>query len=80
MRRLSDKYTNVGREWDGDFFVQSAYSRQFGSHRIKVNAKYANEYLHYCTDYPENQNTARVDNHYRQEDLYGAACYSWQPW
>lgn len=80
VRRLSDKYTNIGREWDGDFFIQSAYSRQFGSHRIKVNAKYANEYLHYCTDYPENQNTARVDNHYRQEDLYGAACYSWQPW
>lgn len=79
VRRLSDKYTNVGREWDGDFFAQASYSHQFGSHRIKVNAKYANEYLRYCTDYPENQNTARVDNHYRQHDLYVAACYSWNP-
>lgn len=79
VRRLSDKYINVGREWDSDFFVQTSYSWQIGQHRFKVNAKYTNEYLRYCTDYPENQNTARVNNHYRQEDLYGAACYGWMP-
>ena len=80
VRRLSDKYTNVGREWDSDFFVQASYQWQFSTHRFKVNGKYTNEYLRYCTDYPENQNTARVNNHYRQEDLYGAACYGWMPW
>lgn len=80
VRRLSDKYINVGREWDSDFFVQAAYQKQIGRHRFKINAKYTNEYLRYCTDYPENQNTARVNNHYRQEDLYGAACYGWMPW
>ncbi len=81
VRRLSDKYVNIGREWDHDFFVQAAYSQEFASHhRLKVNARYANEYLRYCTDYPENQNTARVDNHYRQEDLYGALCYGYMPW
>ncbi|MBQ9093395.1 MAG: TonB-dependent receptor [Prevotella sp.] len=80
VRRLSDKYTNVGREWDGDFFTQMSYNWQAGNHRFKVNAKYTNEYLRYCTDYPENQNTAKVNNHYRQEDIYGAACYSWRPW
>ena len=80
VRRLSDKYTNVGREWDGDFFTQMSYHWQAGNHRFKVNAKYTNEYLRYCTDYPENQNTAKVNNHYRQEDIYGAACYSWRPW
>lgn len=79
VRRLSDKYTNVGREWDSDFFAQMSYMWHTGKHRIKTNAKYTNEYLRYCTDYPENQNTARVNNHYRQEDLYGAACYSWNP-
>lgn len=79
VRRLSDKYINVGREWDSDFFVQASYERQLGRHRFKVNAKYTNEYLRYCTDYPENQNTARVNNHYRQEDVYGAACYGWMP-
>ena len=81
VRRLSDKYINVGREWDRDFFVQASYQREFlRHHRVKVNAKYTNEYLRYCTDYPENQNTARVDNHYRQEDVYGAVCYGYMPW
>ena len=81
VRRLSDKYVNVGREWDRDFFVQASYEQQFlEHHRVKVNAKYTNEYLRYCTDYPENQNTARVDNHYRQEDGYGALCYGYMPW
>ena len=81
VRRLSDKYINVGREWDRDFFVQASYSQEFaGHHRVKANAKYTNEYLRYCTDYPENQNTARVDNHYRQEDGYGALCYGYMPW
>lgn len=81
VRRLSDKYVNVGREWDRDFFVQASWQQEFaGRHRVKVNAKYTNEYLRYCTDYPENHNTARVDNHYRQEDGYGALCYSITPW
>ena len=81
VRRLSDKYINVGREWDRDFFVQASWQHEFlGHHRVKVNAKYTNEYLRYCTDYPENQNTARVNNHYRQEDGYGALCYGYTPW
>ena len=81
VRRLSDKYINVGREWDRDFFVQASFSHEFaGHHRVKANAKYTNEYLRYCTDYPENQNTARVNNHYRQEDGYGALCYGYMPW
>ena len=81
VRRLSDKYTNVGREWDRDFFVQASYQEQFLKwFRFKANAKYTNEYLRYCTDYPENQNTARVDNHYRQQDVYGALCASFMPW
>lgn len=80
VRRLSDKYVNVGREWDSDFFIQAAYQQQIDKHRFKASVKYTNEYLRYCTDYPENQNTARVNNHYRQEDIYGAACYGYTPW
>ena len=81
VRRLSDKYVNVGREWDRDFFVQASYQQEFLSHhRFKANVKYTNEYLRYCTDYPENQNTARVNNHYRQQDGYGALCYGYTPW
>lgn len=81
VRRLSDKYTNVGREWDRDFFVQASYQDQpLEWFRFKVNGKYANEYLRYNTKYPENQNTARVDNHYRQQDAYGALCAAFMPW
>ena len=81
VRRLSDKYVNVGREWDRDFFIQASYQKQFlENHHVKVNAKYTNEYLRYCTDYPENHNTARVNNHYYQQDGYGALCYAFIPW
>ena len=81
VRRLSDKYTNVGREWDRDFFVQASYQdRFFDKFLFKANAKYTNEHLRYCTKYPENQNTARVDNHYRQQDAHTALCAAYQPW
>jgi outer membrane cobalamin receptor len=80
VRRLSDKYVNVGREWDRDLFAQASYQYDFNViHHIKANLKYSNEYLRYCTDYPENQNTTRVDNHYRLNDAYGSVSYSYQP-
>ena len=81
VRRLSGKYVNVGREWDRDFFVQASYQKRFFDKVLfKANTKYTNEYLRYCTDYPENQNMARVDNHYRQHDVYGALCAAYMPW
>ncbi len=80
VRRLSDKYMNVGREWDTDFFIQGSYNHNFGSrHRLKFILKYGHEYLRYCTDYPENQNTARMDNHYWENDAYASASYSFNP-
>lgn len=78
VRRLSDKYTNIGREWDTDLFMQGSYTHSFNSrHQVKFNLKYTHEYLRYFTDYPENQNTARVDNHYWQNDGYASAAYAW---
>ncbi len=80
VRRLSDKYTNVGREWDVDWFAQASWShRFFNAHQVQFNAKYTQEYLRYCTDYPENQNTARVNNHYWQKDAFVSAAYAWTP-
>ena len=79
VRRLSDKYTNVGREWDSDFFVQTSWRKTFGMHSVLANLKYTNEYLRYCTDYPENQNTAKVDNHYHQNDIYSSLSYACAP-
>lgn len=83
VRRLSDKYTNIGREWDRDIFVQASWQHSFTHrHFVRFNTKYSHEYLRYNTDYPENQNTARVDNHYWQNDVYGsgAYCFSPLPW
>lgn len=78
VRRLSDKYVNVGREWDADWFAQASWTHEFSyGHSVLFNGKYTQEYLRYCTDYPENQNTARVDNHYHQKDAYASASYSY---
>lgn len=80
VRRLSDKYNNVGREWDRDLFVQASYQQSFSEKfQLKFNGKYAHEYLRYCTDYPENQNTARVDNHYRQHDAFASVSAAYFP-
>lgn len=76
VRRLSDKYTNIGREWDKDFFAQTSYQHRFNNILLfRVNSKYAYEYLRYCTDYPDNQNTAKVNNRYYQHDAFlSASC------
>lgn len=80
VRRLSDKYTNVGREWDRDCFVQASYlHKPSPKFQFKINTRYSFEYLRYCTDYPENQNTARVDNHYRQHDGYASLSAAYFP-
>ncbi len=71
VRRLTDKFTNIGREWDKDFFLQSSWQRDLSPKFIfKTTGKYSWEYLRYCTDYPDNQNTARVNNHYHTHDAY----------
>lgn len=80
VRRLSDKYTNIGREWDSDCFAQASWQHSFSEKiQVKFNSKYAYEYLRYCTDYPENQNTARVNNHYHQHDAYLSATAAYFP-
>lgn len=77
VRRLSDRFINVGREWDTDMFAQASYTWSPGHrHLLKFNIKYSHEYLRYNTNYPENQNTARADNRYYQNDAYAAAAYT----
>lgn len=81
VRRLSDKFTNIGREWDTDLFAQASWQHAFGTkHFVRFNAKYSHEYLRYNTDFPDNQNTARVDNHYYTDDGYLSASYCLSPW
>lgn len=80
VRRLSDRYVNVGREWDTDFFAQTSWHHRFNNaHQVKFILRYGHEYLRYNTNYPENQNTAKVDNHYWQNDAYASAAYAYRP-
>ena len=80
VRRLSDKYTNIGREWDTDIFAQTSWQHSFNPmHFLRFNTKYSHEYLRYNTNFLENQNTARVDNHYYQNDGYASVAYSLTP-
>lgn len=69
VRRLSDKYTDVGREWDQNSFVQSTYLKTWDSWSFKFNSKYEYDYLHYRSDYPENI-SVHINNQYHQQDLY----------
>lgn len=77
VRRLSDKYTDVGREWDRNFFSQLTWREQYGNMGLRAIMKYTNDYLHYRSDYPENI-SAHANNKYHQQDLYGAAAASYK--
>lgn len=101
VRRLSDTYTDVGREWNANFFSQLSYRTQipFGKHSsssenqhsienlpfsdnqhsigIRAILKYANDFLHYRSDYPENI-SVHANNRYHQQDVYAALSASYQ--
>ena len=89
VRRLSDTYTDVGREWDRNFFSQLSYRTQIplekhqpsseNQHSIGIRAilKYANDFLHYRSDYPENI-SVHANNRYHQQDVYAALSASYQ--
>lgn len=83
VRRLSDAYTDVGREWDKNFFTQLAYKRLFALHDsdgtlgLRGIMKYTNDWLHYRSDYPENI-SVHANNKYHQQDIYGAFASSWE--
>lgn len=78
VRRLSDMYTDVGREWDRNFFTQLSYRKEFRRWALRAIIKYADDFLHYRSDYPENI-SVHSNNRYRQQDMYGAvsASYAW---
>lgn len=83
VRRLSDTYTDVGREWDRNFFTQVTYKRSFtlssdkGIVGVRGIVKYTNDWLHYRSDYPENI-SVHANNKYHQQDVYGAVAGSWE--
>lgn len=76
VRRLSDTYTDVGREWDRNFFTQVSYQNRFGRYGVRGILKYTNDFLHYRSDYPENI-SVHANNQYHQQDIYGAMAGSY---
>lgn len=55
------------RQWDNNFFIQSSIRQQYNRYAFQVNAKYANDYLHYIQ--PDTV-TLRINNRYRQQEFY----------
>ena len=76
VRRLSDKYTDVGREWDRNFFSQLSYRNNNKALGYRAILKYTNDKMHYRSDYPENM-SVHSNNQYHQQDIYGAAAFSY---
>lgn len=76
VRRLTDRYTDVGREWDRNFFTQLTWQDTIGAFGLRAIAKYANDHLHYRSDYPENM-SVHANTRYHQQDMYGALAASW---
>ncbi len=74
---------------DRNFFSQLSYRTQipFGKHQpssenqhsigIRAILKYANDFLHYRSDYPENI-SVHANNRYHQQDVYAALSASYQ--
>jgi vitamin B12 transporter len=81
VRRLTDLYTDVGREWDRNFFSQLSYQNQFGSIGVRGIVKYSNDFLHYRSDYDENI-SVHANNSYHQQDIYAAwaGSYKYKEW
>ena len=75
VKRLSDKFGDIGRESDVNTFAQASYQNTWGKQSLKINGKYSYDYLHANTDFLENQ-FVRYDNHYTQQDLYLSGAYS----
>lgn len=77
VKRLSDKYQDVGREDDLNSFTQLSYVKQFDHLSIKYNGRYAYDKLHFNTDFLENQ-FVRYNNYYIQQDIYNAYAIAYQ--
>ncbi len=76
VRRLSDKYGDIGREEDFNTFAQLTYRNNWGRHSFKYNTRYAYDKLHADARFLENQ-FVHYNNTYRQQDFYNGAVYSW---
>lgn len=79
VRRLSDRYQDVGRETDLNYFLQASYQNEFHNLQYKWNGRYAYDHLRYNSDY-ENNMFIHARNHYVQQDYYNSLALSYTLW
>lgn len=76
VQRISDKFGDVGRERDINTFAQLSYKNNWGVHSLRVNTRYAYDFLHADSDFEENM-FVHYNNRYHQQDAYLGAAYSY---
>lgn len=65
------------RQWDRNFFVQGSVEKQISSkYTFKINAKFADDYLHYYNDNPGGT-PFLIDNTYKQKELYFSTAHQY---
>jgi outer membrane cobalamin receptor len=74
---VKNKFNYGGRQTDGNFFVQTRFIKEISpDYKLKINAKYANDYLHYLNrgqiEFQGELHTEgkQFDNTFRQEEIY----------
>ena len=76
VRRLSDQWDSTDRQWDQNFFIQTAFKKMWGNVGLRANLKYSFDYLHYLQDPSTNASTMYCNNHYTQQNIYGSVAAS----
>lgn len=65
---VNNVFRNGERQWDRNIFVQGSWENIFSKrYQMKINAKYANDYLHYLRDDPKE---LYINNKYYQQEVY----------
>lgn len=73
VREEPGKFKHQDRQWDHNFFVQGSFRKDFTKfYSLLANAKYAYDYLHYLSDPRLDVTTMYVNNHYKQNEVYGS--------
>lgn len=67
---VRNRFSNAGRQWDLNTFLQASAKKDFGRYSLLLNAKYGYDYLRYLHDPREDDGTMYVDNRYRQQQVY----------
>lgn len=65
---INNVWKNSQRQWDRNFFTQGSFRNKFSDfYEMKINAKYAHDYMHYLNP----DTTLRyIDNTFWQQELY----------